>query len=483
MPLLVRRSSPALRLFAAILLVKALLLAIDHAPMFFLGDSVSYLHTATWGYIPPDRSFLYGWIIRWSSLWLHSLTPLLIVQALAGAVSAFLCAYLLRRFFAAPTAIAAAAGLFCAIEPLQLLFERYVMTETFSLLAFSLFVFAALTYFERPTFRQLLLIQLAAVFVIAMRVSFLPIVESATLLLPLLNGRPWPRLARHLALSCLLFFALQGTYKWSYAQLIQPEFPGARPAYNYDGGFRLLAFVAPIVQPRDFPDQAHAAEVFQLDWDLRDPRLRFRQRWNQGGLVRNIESLYPPLEARRLAKATAWNAVRRDPWGECRLSLFGFTDYFNREHLLLGMIEDRGGARELPDDLLSFLRTYFHLDARDLPHRVTLTNRWYYAAWWWYLALLFLPLPLLLMIAIVPARQRPAAILLFVFASAQIAVIAACSIGPTVRFLHAVAWMAPLTAGVFAARLAALRKKRGPDARAPDPSAIVSSASAPVKAA
>jgi hypothetical protein len=87
------------------------------------------------------------------------------------------------------------------------------------------------------------------------------------------------------------------------------------------------------------------------------------------------------------------------------------------------------------------------------------------------------------MIAIVPARQRPAAILLFVFACAQIAVIAACSIGPTVRFLHAVAWMAPLTAGVFAARLAALRKKKGPDARAPDPSAIVSSVAESIKAA
>ncbi len=497
MPHLARWSSRPLYLLGGILLLKMLLLCIDHAPMFFLGDSVAYLNTAKWGYIPPDRSFLYGWIIYCVALSVHSLTPLLIVQTLAGAVSAFLCAHILRRFFNAPPLLAAACGILCAVEPLQLLFERYVMTEAFALLAFSLFVFAALCYLSEGTLRRLLIVQLAAVFVVAMRVSFLPILEAATLLMPLLAlrapadpaprrafPRAWKLTAGHLLLSCLLFFALQGAYKWSYARLIQPQLPGARPEYNYDEGFHLLAFVAPIVQPRDFPDQAHAAEVFQLAWDIRDPRRRYLQRWNPGGLVRNIEALYPdPLEARRLAKTTAWNAVRRDPGGEFRLSLFGYTDYFDREHLRLGMIQDRGGDRELPDDLLDFLRTYFHLDAAGLPHLVTLTNTWYYAAWWWYLGLLLLPAPMLLMIAVVPLRQRPHALLLFVFTCAQIVVIAACSIGPTVRFLHAVAWLGLITGGVFAARIADALKKKGPDSLEPDPSAIVSCVPEKIKAA
>src|SRR5205807_8766 len=159
-------------------------------------------------WIPPDRSFLYGWLIRLFALSTHSLLSLLVAQTLAGAASALLCAFILRRFFAARPAIAALFAILCAIEPLQLLFERYVMTESFSLLAFALYVSAALAYLQRPLLRLLLLVQLAAVLVISFRVSFLPISQAATLLLPLLA---WPqlkstpprllRVAAHLLLS------------------------------------------------------------------------------------------------------------------------------------------------------------------------------------------------------------------------------------------------------------------------------------------
>lgn len=456
-----------LALIGSVLLVKGILFRADHSPMFFLGDSVAYINTAKWGWIPPDRSFLYGWIIRIISLWPGTLTPLLVAQTFATAAAAVLCALILRRFFAAPRAIAALLGLLCAVEPLQLLYERYVMTEPFSLLAFALFVTFALGYLHRPGLAQLILMQVAGVVVISFRVSFLPMLEAATLLVPLLPllgrsaSRRWMRIAGHLVLSCVLFVGLHSAYKRLYAAEIQSYLPGAPPAYYYDNGFHLLCFVAPIVQPSDFPHSEKAPEVFRLAFDLKDPDLRGKQRWWQGGLIANVQAAYPDhLEANRLAAETAWNAVRRDPWGEFCLSWYSFSDYWNLAHLRLGMLTDQGGDRELPADLLSVLHSDFHIEGAGLPHLTTLSNRYFFAAWPWYLALLLLPAPLLILIAIVPVPHRPAAILLCVFASLQITIIAACSISPTVRFLHAVAWLAMLTAGIALTRLCAWRKPR-----------------------
>ena len=451
-----------LALIGAVLTVKCILLGVDHAPMFFLGDSEAYLATAKSGYIPADRSFLYGWLIWLTAYVPRSLTMLLVAQMLASAAGAVLCVFILRRYFAAPRAIAAAAGLLCAVEPLQLLYERYMMTEAFSLLAFVLFVTAALSYLKQPTMKQLAWMQIAGVFAIALRYSFLPMVQSATLLVPLLtigisSGARWRRIAAHLLLSVVLFAGLHGLYKRAYAYAIQTWLPGAEPAYLYDNGFHLLCFVGPIAEPQDFPHPETAAEIFQTDYDLKDPHMRGKQRWGDGGLIGNVCLFYPHLEANRLAETTAWNAVRRNPWGEFRLALFGYGDYWNLEDLHIGMVTDRGSDRELPDELLEILQEDFHIAGAGLPHLETLSNRWYFAAWPWYLALLLLPIPLLAMIGIVPAPHRPAAILLFVFGGLQIVVISACSITPTVRFLHATAWLALIVGGVFATRLQAWR--------------------------
>src|SRR5215470_11950721 len=62
-----------------ILALNFFLLAVDPLPKLFMGDSGSYLWTALSGWIPTDRSFLYGYVIRWSSLWIGSLTSLLVL--------------------------------------------------------------------------------------------------------------------------------------------------------------------------------------------------------------------------------------------------------------------------------------------------------------------------------------------------------------------------------------------------------------------
>ncbi|HLC13603.1 MAG TPA: hypothetical protein VJK31_10130, partial [Chthoniobacterales bacterium] len=60
-------SSPAQWCWFCLVVIcaKLLLLMLDPSPKFYMGDSRSYIATAVTGWIPPDRSFFYGYVIRW----------------------------------------------------------------------------------------------------------------------------------------------------------------------------------------------------------------------------------------------------------------------------------------------------------------------------------------------------------------------------------------------------------------------------------
>src|ERR1043165_6326630 len=65
---------------ALILAIKLLLLWLDPTPRLFMGDSLSYIWTSLTGWIPGDRSYFYGYLVRWLAVFPHSLTPLVIAQ-------------------------------------------------------------------------------------------------------------------------------------------------------------------------------------------------------------------------------------------------------------------------------------------------------------------------------------------------------------------------------------------------------------------
>jgi len=73
----------AVLLLGLLLAVKLGLLVLDHDFRFFLGDSDSYLHTAFTGWIPPDRSFLYGYLIGRMTRFVHRLDIVIFIQVCA----------------------------------------------------------------------------------------------------------------------------------------------------------------------------------------------------------------------------------------------------------------------------------------------------------------------------------------------------------------------------------------------------------------
>src|SRR5215211_624981 len=248
-----------------VLAIKLLLLWLDPTPKLFMGDSGSYIWTALTGWIPADRSYFYGYVVRWLAVWPHSLGPLLIVQALASAAIAIVFASICSRFFETSNRFSFLFGLLCALDPCQLVWERYVMTETLSLLVYVLVLYWSLAYLRDRRLWQVALVQALSVLLIGFRMSYLLVVQACTILLPLiafarcafpvLRKQSETRTAEaavlmtgltHLIVSVAMMFVMHGAYKYANGWLTNRE-----PAYLYDTGSHLAAVWSPALEPSD----------------------------------------------------------------------------------------------------------------------------------------------------------------------------------------------------------------------------------------
>src|SRR4029077_4010144 len=171
---------------ALVLAIKLLLLWLDPTPKLFMGDSWSYIHTALIGSIPRDRSYFYGYLLRWLAVWPHSFTPPLVIQALATGATAIVFALICSRFFGISKGFSFLFGLMCALDPCQLVWERYVMTETFSLVLYVMLLYWSLAYLRNRRLWQLAIVQALSVLLIGFRMSYLLFVQACTILLPLI---------------------------------------------------------------------------------------------------------------------------------------------------------------------------------------------------------------------------------------------------------------------------------------------------------
>src|SRR3954452_9107100 len=255
-------------LFCALIFsIKLLLLWLDSMPKLYMGDSGSYIRTALMGSIPRDRSYFYGYLVRCLAVWPHSFTPLLVAQALASGATAIVFALICSRFFRMSNRLSFSFGFICALDPCQLVWERYVMTETFSLLVYVLVLYWSLAYLRDRRLWQLAIVQAVSVLLIGFRMSFLLVVQACTILLPLIafarcgvpalrkrSGERAPEATvltglTHVAASVAMMFVMHGAYKYANGWLSNRE-----PAYLYDAGAHLAAVWAPALVPSDASD-------------------------------------------------------------------------------------------------------------------------------------------------------------------------------------------------------------------------------------
>ena len=233
-----------------------------------MGDSGSYIWTALTGWMPRDRSYFYGYTIRWLAVWPASFIPLLVVQALAAGVTAIVVAMICSKLFGLSSRLSYLFGLLSALDPCQVVWERYVMTETFSLLLYVLVLYSSLLYLRDRRIWQLAVVQVISVVLIGFRISYLLVVQACTILLPViafgwyalrtLRGRFNTRVLRlaplitgfaHVLASVAIMFVTHSAYKHVNGWLCKRE-----PAYLHGSGLSLVSVWAPALQPDDATD-------------------------------------------------------------------------------------------------------------------------------------------------------------------------------------------------------------------------------------
>jgi hypothetical protein len=445
-------------LLVVVLAIKMIMLALDSEPSFQFGDSSSYLGTALNKWIPPDRSFVYGFILRRIVVRPHSLLPLVVVQAILSGIASWMIGVCLMRYLRANFVLAALCSIGCALEPLQLMFERFVMTETMSVFALAVFMLLSFSYLKTGSLPTLALAQVVGVFLFSLRYSYLPLVLILSALLPLLLNPPslfqlkiqdlrWSGRFAPVVLSLIISVGLSQLLLLGYRHLYGSLAHGPAEYSSQDGIF-LVADMAPIIKPIDFPIAEKRDLVFRnLKFPLTDPEMRRSHRWLPGGLCEAIERVSGNgAEANRLARKTALRAMKRDPLGVLKLGAFTFGEFFNHERVKWNLELDQGRYVDPTPGDMEMLRRSF---GADLTKRTftSLTKRWEERSIPWCGALVTLPLVYLAFIALNCRRITAPEILCAVTALTLLASSVIPVEIPNPRYIVALGWMAFLLLG------------------------------------
>jgi hypothetical protein len=466
-----------------VLAIKLVILLLDHQAMFYMGDSGAYLASAVTTWLPGDRSFVYGFVVIKSVLALvGSLTGLVVAQSVAAAGSAVLLAAVLEVGFQTGRLAAAVAALAYAIEPIGMLYERYVMTECFALLAFAGFALVAFLYLRRPRLVLLPVLAILSAVVIAFRVSFLPVLLGSAVVLPWLahvSGKPGQagrfaaRRLLHLLFLLGLTFATHSLYKQWYHHLT-----GEPPAYNDSDGLFLLAAWSPLLAREDFPDPAlydtiipNVRPPITATFDPRKSEYgpTTIQMFGADGLISQLTKAQPNhVQANALAKQIAYHIAARDTRGVIKSGLHAYLDYWNPD-LISQRIRIDLGHREMDAPLIEIFSREFGEDISGRHLLATLSKRYYAGATLWYRIVPLAP-AIWLLAALMCLRRRAEMALMGLYVFGLL--VPACMLinEAWIRYLHPLAWVAVGMFGVILAQgLRLLRNRARPPAKEPLP--------------
>lgn len=430
--------------------VKAVLFLLDPYPAFHFGDSGAYLATALIKYIPPDRSFTYGFLLWPLVIGSHSLLPVVIAQVVLSTVASAIVGMLLVRYCRLPYIWGACVAVLCAVEPIQLMFERFVMTEVVATFGFSLFFWVCLAYLKSRSLYLLVLIQVIGVVLVSLRYSFLPLVIALSLILPVLA---WKRNRRAVLAGVVTAVVASQGLLYGYRHLYG-SLANTKPAYLSRDGTFLIADMAPLIKPQDFPIAAQRQRLFGLlTLPLDNIHFRRYHRWYPGGICDAVLQVCHGDDelANKLSRQTAIRAMKRDPLGVMELAALTYRDFLSWKQMRWGLRLDRGYFVPPSPDDQRMIRNWFDVDA-NYRHYKSLTKRWEGIAELWCFFIVILPFIYLIEMAV--HRRRVTAIDALTLTALVILLLTA--IVPVEianpRYLIPLPWLSLFTVGVMCSR-------------------------------
>ena len=446
-----------------VLAIKLVLLLFDSSAQLFMGDSGSYIWTALTGWIPRDRSYFYGYLLRWLAVLPKSFTPLLITQTLAGAATAVMFAIICNAFFHISRTVSYFFGLLCTLDPCQVVWERYVMTETFSLFVYVLLLFWSLLYLRHRRVWQLAIVQALGLALIGLRMSYLPVVQASTLLLPIIAFAPLvvsrfrnrsdaeasglrtlTVAGAHVIASVLIMLVTHRAYKGVNGWLLERE-----PAYLYTTGFHLASVWAPALQADDATDPRFRELIAEgYKFKLHELSARNAQHFGVGYLIDRWTKIETdPGKSDLVAKQTAMNALHHRPLQIIGLTVKTYLGYWQIQGIRHYARSDLGYGK-LTDENLKMLaedfgfKTESNLAARPL----SLLQLYFLQCWPYFFVVLLSPLTCAL--AAWLGRGRSFALLLFIHVSILMLVITALSPQPCIRYLQPLSMLSLLSIAI-----------------------------------
>lgn len=435
-------------LLVTLLALKALLFQLDPDVGFFLGDSATYLYTAVEQWIPPDRSWTFGYFVAEAIGPERSLERLVIIQVLLNVLSCLLLALVLIRFLRCSPGIAAAAAMLCAVEPIQLLFERYVMAETLSLLVFAVFMVSLLSYLRRGHLGWLFVAALLAVAAASLRTAYLPVVLGLSVMAVLYYGlfcagrdpdnpdappRLWRKLVTLVAHAGV--FVVLFSHAWALER--------AQVKDESHTGYYLLASWSPLLA------DAHFKEDPELQWLFEDLPCtvevfseRVGQMWLEDCLLDRIGKHYEGKQQRAdFATGLAGRILSHDPLGVLDAAWRTWIEPWDDGNLFRLLRIDRGREPETEESFVELMDEYFNMDVTRWNHRKSLTKDWYDYNVWWYRGLLLAPFLLILWWLFTLRTLNPYSLMIAAAATSSLLVVNATVTLTSMRFYHAIAWL------------------------------------------
>ena len=381
-----------LRTLLLLLAIKATWLSCDAIPRVFLGDSASYMLAASSNWMPPDRSFTYPWLLRWLVMPWQSPYALIVVQSLAGVVSAWLLWWVMRRRFGVSPIIALFVAAVFACDPAQVFYERMVMAEAFGSMALIMAFAATVEYVATARLRWLVVLEIFGLFAISLRLNQLPVVLVMGVVTPLLlwHGKADNRrVAMHLFVALLLLIGLHGGYR----QYIAQHF-GTEPAWNARSGFMELGLVVPLVKPEHLWAEGISPNVLSLlHYDLQDPALRGAQMWSAYGFC-DVLGLGDDAKGDAEAGRIARHALRDDPLGLLRLGVRNLEEYFDPKQSIMRLHMDRASVRPYDQNSQELARKVLNTDIAGTEKVGSPARRWFTVGSSWLVFCWFAMVPL-----------------------------------------------------------------------------------------
>ena len=460
-----------------ILAVKLIVFATDSTPIFFLGDSSFYIQSALTDLLTPaSRSYYYGRIIAFTSVSSGSLNSLLLAQLLAGTLSCLVLAKTLTDHCGASNSLAYALSLLCAVEPLQLFMERNVMAESFSLMFFSIYVYFLVAFLKLGRARHLFFCALSGYAAVKFRTALTPLYfVGLALVVSFFTVSRWRELRQMKLVNPSINRFLRSSWAALFIMALLPILFGAgklidsrlgRGDLEGDTGYFLIAAWAPLLASNNMP--------FGPDWsrrvapicELDDFRKRNAQRWWEGCLVAEIMEEYGKGRGNAYAKKAAMYLLAHDPIGIATISTETYLDYWRVRKVKRALKRHRGLGRPLPESFRRTLATHFDYQAAARQRDDLMTGEYLSNSLAWYRMLVLSPLFMLLSLSIKILR-KPIPMLLGAMFIAHLIFITSVSTQMSIRYLHPLAWMLTLIAGVYfaAMRSAFVAKPSRPSTR------------------